>query len=850
MRGGGCLSTLTTLMALMMSVQVAHAEAMDPIAPYRSAREAFQTNFRVSGAHDPAVLTQNLRGLRSLAAANSGELRARALLEIAYIERVSNAFAAAASTYTQAADIAGPLGRADIVVDAWIGLARTQNLARDHGAAADALDRAIAAAGPNPTPKQRFEATLYSGELAASRGEIESSLAAAIDALRWAPAPEDRFYAGLDIGSALEGLAETCDYRQLEDSRTQNDPAGDGWGACRRAVVAAETAYARAAHTADGLGWKAMVAQARGKNGDLAIRRQLIEMRARSLPDPHNLSVSADFAQFTPRSGKDVLVHRGDFARTYLAVSLTGPPTNSLLQALLERTIADHVSALGKDDAGTLSLRGDLEKMRTGNSERSTELLARAADLLTTERANFFDPRHRGTVMEGQGGLLANLALRLLAQKRDAAAFAVFESSRARGLGELADVLARSDVSMDDRVWLAQQVKLDAQASAAEQRIVASVVGEGVLDRPSDEISRWEKYGHDRRAHLLRRTDLRDRFAKSSFSPATLTDLQGATRAAGIPVLLFWVTNPNVYAWYIGPHGSDFRIIFLPEAALRERIAQLRTMSDPNGIFNEAAARQLYLYLVAPFEGVLDSKQLIVVPQGELVDLPFEVLLDPESGHFLIENHVVSYAPNATMALRSLTRPVPRIKLITAIVDVAIDDGTGETKGIRSVHGLELRTVDSDNAGLDKLRESLRQAQSVHILMHAAFNAAEPLLSRLGGTLADGQSLVAADLVAIPLRGTKLVVMSACESGELQHRISNEIYGFPWALFAAGAENVVTSRWVVSSASNSQWMHVFYAAVAEGASPAEAAATAMRSMLRADHSKQPYYWAAMQVSGR
>jgi CHAT domain-containing protein len=115
----------------------------------------------------------------------------------------------------------------------------------------------------------------------------------------------------------------------------------------------------------------------------------------------------------------------------------------------------------------------------------------------------------------------------------------------------------------------------------------------------------------------------------------------------------------------------------------------------------------------------------------------------------------------------------------------------------------------------------------------------------LGGS----HSLLAADILALPLRGMKLVVMSACESAELQHRISNEIYGFPWVLLAAGAENVVTSRWLVNGGSNSRWMRSFYAAVAGGASPAEALATAMRTMLKEDRSK-PYYWAAMQVSGR
>jgi CHAT domain-containing protein len=43
-------------------------------------------------------------------------------------------------------------------------------------------------------------------------------------------------------------------------------------------------------------------------------------------------------------------------------------------------------------------------------------------------------------------------------------------------------------------------------------------------------------------------------------------------------------------------------------------------------------------------------------------------------------------------------------------------------------------------------------------------------------------------------------------------------------------------------------MQSFYAAIAQGSSPAEAAATAMRAMKEGEGS--PYFWAAMAVSGR
>ena len=855
---------LALLFAISAPIGIAEAGPADPLTPYRAAREAFIENFRVSGARDPAPLVQHLPELQSIAARTSGELRARALLEIAEIQRLSNAASEAVPSYTRAADAAARLGGSDIAFDAWMGLARTHNLfTKDHGAAAAAMERAIAAAGANPTPKQRFDIARYLEELADARGESELALVGALDAARLAPTPNDRFYAELGTGTALSHIGESCDYRQLRDSRTINDPGDDGWGACRRAVTAAEAAYARAARTADSLGWKNLASQARS-SAYLGIRRKLIEYYAHGIPDSSGLS-DPDFVKFTPRNRKDVLVHSGEFARRdllasttglsapadlaqrHLLTSMTGLSTRADLAKLTEQTIAFSESATGKDDPGTLQLRANLEDMRAGKPAAATELLAEGADLLAVQRASFFDPRRRGTVIESEGTLLRDLALRLLAQKRDADAFAVFESARARGLGELAQLLAGDEVTAEDRAWLAELVRLEAETSAEEMRIVEDVIGEGGLDRPADELSRWEKIQDNRLSYLRGRPDTRDRLTHASYSPSSLAELQRAASSSGIPILLYWVDKTNVYGWYLGPHGSDFRIIFLPEAALKTKIARLKAASDEQGKFDESAARELYLYLIAPFEDVLDAKQVIIVPQGEIVDLPFELLIEPDTGKFLVERWVVSYAPNASMASGALTRPVPSIKRVTAIVDNEIDDGTHEMNAIRLAN-LQLDEVNSYDVMPDKLGQSLRGTESAHLLLHGAFKA-EPLLSTLAETSGEAAPLSAAGLLALPLSGLKLVVLSACESGEVQHRISNEIYGFPWVLIADGAENVLTSRWRVNGASNGRWMQSFYAAIADGASPAEAAAAAMRAMLKEDGSK-PYFWAAMQVIGR
>jgi CHAT domain-containing protein len=351
------------------------------------------------------------------------------------------------------------------------------------------------------------------------------------------------------------------------------------------------------------------------------------------------------------------------------------------------------------------------------------------------QRASFFDPRRRGTVIESQGEVFRSLALRLLALNRDADAFAALEAIRGRGLGEMERALARKDVTSADRAALAELLRLEAETSAAETRIVERVIGETRVDIPVDDLIHWEKAESARRSYLLSHGALRDRFAQTRFSPPKLGDLQQAASRAGIPVLLYWVANPNIIVWYAGPHGSDFRIVFLPEAVLTRKIAQLVATIDERGkTFDEQAAKELYLFLIAPFEGLLDADEVLIVPQGPIVGLPFESLIDPSTGNFLVDRWVVSYAPNATMAYEALDRPVSKITQVTAIIDPALEY-TKERKGIEAVSGLELRAFDSTDVLPDKLDETLRGAQSAHMLMHGRFDVTEPLRSVLGESL-------------------------------------------------------------------------------------------------------------------
>ena len=263
--------------------------------------------------------------------------------------------------------------------------------------------------------------------------------------------------------------------------------------------------------------------------------------------------------------------------------------------------------------------------------------------------------------------------------------------------------------------------------------------------------------------------------------------------------------------------------------------------------FDETAARELFLYLIAPFAKQLGStaiQQIMIVPQGPLMQLPFEALIDPASGDFAIDRWAISYAPNATMAVAALDRQPHPVRTVAALVDPAIDDNTNETTAIQAA-GVKLTSVTRN-----QMFAGSWQADSLHVLTHGVFNRDEALLSSLRPTTrASDPPILAAELVALSLRDLPLAVLSACKGGEVGARISGEIYGFPWALLVGGAAATVLSRWDVNGDSNGRWMGIFYRELSAGASAAVAAATAMREMRKAGIT-HPYYWAPMQVSGR
>jgi CHAT domain-containing protein len=100
------------------------------------------------------------------------------------------------------------------------------------------------------------------------------------------------------------------------------------------------------------------------------------------------------------------------------------------------------------------------------------------------------------------------------------------------------------------------------------------------------------------------------------------------------------------------------------------------------------------------------------------------------------------------------------------------------------------------------------------------------------------------------LQGTKLVILSACDSGAGDVKVGEGVMSMRRAFRIAGAETVIASQWQVSDKATDFLMTEFINKWRSGASRADAWHEAQLSLLRSKEFANPYFWAAFTLTGQ
>ncbi|MEE8584258.1 MAG: CHAT domain-containing protein, partial [Acidobacteriota bacterium] len=271
---------------------------------------------------------------------------------------------------------------------------------------------------------------------------------------------------------------------------------------------------------------------------------------------------------------------------------------------------------------------------------------------------------------------------------------------------------------------------------------------------------------------------------------------------------------------------------------------------------NQDASSALYDKLIAPLRPYLRNPNLVIVPHGVLHYLPFAALRDPDSGRYLIEDFVLSYAPSASVLPYLRPDPSPATKALVAGNPVtsqgALPAAEKEACAVANLFGVQALT--GSEATESAIRSSAAQERTglLHLAAHGIYDSQNPRSSRI--VLApdghhDGNWEVREIFEDLKLRGNRLVVLSGCQTGVGQRTGGDEVIGLTRAFLSAGSPAVISTLWLIDDQASELLMRDFYLALQAGSSSAQALRSAQLAMLQREEYQRPYYWAGFILNG-
>jgi CHAT domain-containing protein len=311
-------------------------------------------------------------------------------------------------------------------------------------------------------------------------------------------------------------------------------------------------------------------------------------------------------------------------------------------------------------------------------------------------------------------------------------------------------------------------------------------------------------------------------------------------------------------------------------------------------------AQQLEAKLTRPIRaGLGNTRKLLLSPDAQLNLLPFDALVD-ENNRYLAENYSINYLTSGRdlFQLQQLQTGQPRQNtLIVADPDFANGAVLTQKSSSRSVDLEVLKCCDRVEGAakevevLQKLmpqakvvtqrnatKEVIQKAKApkiLHIATHGFFlsdripplyaqaalkgnpTAYENPLLRSGLALAGfdpksgnfGGALTALEASQLDLRGTELVVLSACQTGVGEVKNGEGVYGLRRAFMLAGAKSLLLSLWDVDDGATYSLMTSYYSRLSQGEGRSQALINTQRTMLKSPSFSHPHYWAGFFHSG-
>jgi CHAT domain-containing protein len=364
---------------------------------------------------------------------------------------------------------------------------------------------------------------------------------------------------------------------------------------------------------------------------------------------------------------------------------------------------------------------------------------------------------------------------------------------------------------------------------------------------------------------------------------------------AGTMLLEYFEGDKNIYIFSISSDSYNVRSVSMDKLydSLLYEFNQSLHPSDVSRIYSETnynafihSAHALFNVLINDVANKSKAiiKNLVIIPDGKLSYLPFEILLmeqprgkvgDYVSLSYLLKTYSISYGYSAMVHFRKTSNvrdnvsggllsfaPHYDVATLDSSQVVSIGKFRAEVSDLKW-NRQEVKRIDQvmggdyyldEEATESRFKQLSERCSIIHLAMHALTDDDEPMNSKLvftqnSDSTQDGL-LHAFELYNMRLHA-QMVVLSACNSGHGKLANGEGMMSLGRAFSYAGVPSVVMSHWKVDDEATSQLMEYFYENLSKGMTKGGAMREAKIIYLeKADPAKNhPFYWAAFITMG-
>lgn len=324
-------------------------------------------------------------------------------------------------------------------------------------------------------------------------------------------------------------------------------------------------------------------------------------------------------------------------------------------------------------------------------------------------------------------------------------------------------------------------------------------------------------------------------------------------------ILSFFLGESHLFVFGLGKEKFLWKEIpraEIPFAALNQWMADLVKVPSGNRYELDPEISRFGESIFDPFDQeITDAKELIMIPQGILNSIPFELLPDSR-GKLLYERVPVMYQFSA-----QFIHPIQGRQELKNGLGFAPFTGSKTLGGFASLpqSSIELDGFAGEklvgNAALKSVfLEKAGKSEFIHLATHAEASSTDPDQAFIA-FFPEGEDfrLFAPELAFQSLEKAKLVFLSACETGAGQLSKSEGLISLARSLAFAGAEQMIITQWVSEDRVAAFISDRFYRHVGEGMTYATALHQAKLDLLedsRMAQYRHPFYWANFRLIGQ